>query len=194
MFGLSFWRHPFTAEHPLLRHWCNATFLQIMQKAFCMFEWFAAWVISLGFVLVLIMLFLFNIVLTDSQKAVHEVLVGVLSARHHHELRQAIRDTWLGYLKHHPHFQKRSVLSISASLHTDIDLLQKTVQVLIKTGQTWFNVRITACCKSILHRFIINKFICLKVCCMFSSKAAILYIGCFWRPHLFEQKEHNMYF
>ncbi len=29
MFGLSFWRHPFTAEHPLLRHWCNATFLQI---------------------------------------------------------------------------------------------------------------------------------------------------------------------
>ncbi len=26
---LSFWRHPFTAEHPLLRHWCNATFLQI---------------------------------------------------------------------------------------------------------------------------------------------------------------------
>ncbi len=26
---LSFWRHPFTAKHPLLRHWCNATFLQI---------------------------------------------------------------------------------------------------------------------------------------------------------------------
>ncbi len=23
MFGLSFWRHPFTAEHPLLRQWCN---------------------------------------------------------------------------------------------------------------------------------------------------------------------------
>ncbi len=29
LFGLSFWRHPFTAEHPLLRHWCNDTFLQI---------------------------------------------------------------------------------------------------------------------------------------------------------------------
>ncbi len=29
LFGLSFWRHPFTAEHPLLRQWCNATFLQI---------------------------------------------------------------------------------------------------------------------------------------------------------------------
>ncbi len=26
---LSFWRHPFTAEHPLLRHWWNVTFLQI---------------------------------------------------------------------------------------------------------------------------------------------------------------------
>ncbi len=28
LFGLSFWRHPFTAEHPLLRHWCRDTFLQ----------------------------------------------------------------------------------------------------------------------------------------------------------------------
>ncbi len=25
---LSFWRHPFTSEHPLLRHWCRDTFLQ----------------------------------------------------------------------------------------------------------------------------------------------------------------------
>ncbi len=29
LFGLSFWRHPFTAEHPLLSKWCNDTFLQI---------------------------------------------------------------------------------------------------------------------------------------------------------------------
>ncbi len=29
LFGLSFWRHPFTAEHPLMSKWCNATFLQI---------------------------------------------------------------------------------------------------------------------------------------------------------------------
>ncbi len=29
LFGLSFWRHPFTVEHPLLSKWCNATFLQI---------------------------------------------------------------------------------------------------------------------------------------------------------------------
>ncbi len=26
---LSFWRHPFTAEAPLVSKWCNATFLQI---------------------------------------------------------------------------------------------------------------------------------------------------------------------
>ncbi len=25
---LSFWRHPFTAEHPLLRHWCSDAFIQ----------------------------------------------------------------------------------------------------------------------------------------------------------------------
>ncbi len=29
LFGLSFWRHPFTAEDPLLSKWWNATFLQI---------------------------------------------------------------------------------------------------------------------------------------------------------------------
>ncbi len=28
-YGLSFWRHPFTAEVPLVSNWCNATFLQI---------------------------------------------------------------------------------------------------------------------------------------------------------------------
>ncbi|XP_068597503.1 UDP-GalNAc:beta-1,3-N-acetylgalactosaminyltransferase 2 [Brachionichthys hirsutus] len=36
-----------------------------------------------------------------------EVLVGVLSARQHYEQRQAIRGTWLGYLRGHPHFQHR---------------------------------------------------------------------------------------
>ncbi len=29
LFGLSFWRHPFTAEDPLVNKWYNATFLQI---------------------------------------------------------------------------------------------------------------------------------------------------------------------
>ncbi len=28
LFGLSFWRHPFTAEDPLVSKWCNAEFLQ----------------------------------------------------------------------------------------------------------------------------------------------------------------------
>ncbi len=28
LFGLSFWRHPFTAEDPLMSKWCDATFLQ----------------------------------------------------------------------------------------------------------------------------------------------------------------------
>lgn len=46
---------------------------------------------------------------TDETLAAVDVLVGVLSARHHHELRQAIRDTWLGYLRDHPLFQHRSV-------------------------------------------------------------------------------------
>ncbi len=29
LFGLLFWRHPFTAEDPLVSKWCNAKFLQI---------------------------------------------------------------------------------------------------------------------------------------------------------------------
>jgi len=32
LFGLSFWRHPFTAEQALVSKWCNATFLQIWWK------------------------------------------------------------------------------------------------------------------------------------------------------------------
>uniref|UniRef100_A0A4W5LTV9 Hexosyltransferase n=1 Tax=Hucho hucho TaxID=62062 RepID=A0A4W5LTV9_9TELE len=36
-----------------------------------------------------------------------EVLVGVLSARHHYDLRQAIRQTWLGYLRDHRHYRHR---------------------------------------------------------------------------------------
>jgi len=45
----------------------------------------------------------------DESLPFYEVLVGVLSARHHYELRQAIRETWLGYLRDHPLFQHRSV-------------------------------------------------------------------------------------
>ncbi|XP_078129638.1 UDP-GalNAc:beta-1,3-N-acetylgalactosaminyltransferase 2 isoform X2 [Sander vitreus] len=44
---------------------------------------------------------------SDESLPFYEVLVGVLSARHHYELRQAIRKTWLGYIQDHPHFQHR---------------------------------------------------------------------------------------
>ena len=46
---------------------------------------------------------------TDEEFSSSELLVGVLSARHHHDLRQVIRDTWLGYPKDPPEFQHRSV-------------------------------------------------------------------------------------
>ncbi len=32
LFGLSFWRHPFTAEHPLLRDWCRHISPNLMKK------------------------------------------------------------------------------------------------------------------------------------------------------------------
>lgn len=54
---------------------------------------------------------------TDEALPFYEVLVGVLSARHHYELRQAIRETWLGYLRDHPHFQHRSVRVEALKLH-----------------------------------------------------------------------------
>ncbi|XP_019726058.1 UDP-GalNAc:beta-1,3-N-acetylgalactosaminyltransferase 2 [Hippocampus comes] len=44
---------------------------------------------------------------SDGAVPSYEVLVGVLSARQHSKLRQAIRDTWLGYLHQHPHFKQR---------------------------------------------------------------------------------------
>ncbi len=30
LFGLSFWRHPFTADDPLVSKWCNVTYLQYL--------------------------------------------------------------------------------------------------------------------------------------------------------------------
>ncbi|GCB73339.1 hypothetical protein scyTo_0002486, partial [Scyliorhinus torazame] len=30
----------------------------------------------------------------------YDIVIGVLSARHHHELRNALRKTWLGHLQH----------------------------------------------------------------------------------------------
>ncbi len=34
LFGLLFWRHPFTVEDPLVSKWCNAIFLQIYSDLF----------------------------------------------------------------------------------------------------------------------------------------------------------------
>ncbi len=34
LFGLSFWRHPFTAEHTLVSKWCNNTFLEIWWRIY----------------------------------------------------------------------------------------------------------------------------------------------------------------
>uniref|UniRef100_A0A3Q2XSP8 Hexosyltransferase n=1 Tax=Hippocampus comes TaxID=109280 RepID=A0A3Q2XSP8_HIPCM len=48
-----------------------------------------------------------TLTLDDGAVPSYEVLVGVLSARQHSKLRQAIRDTWLGYLHQHPHFKQR---------------------------------------------------------------------------------------
>ncbi len=41
LFGLSFWRHPFSAEHTLVSKWWNATFLQIFlwrSKLICILD------------------------------------------------------------------------------------------------------------------------------------------------------------
>ncbi len=40
--GLSIWRHPFTAEDPLLSKWCNATFLQICSDEETHLEWWVS--------------------------------------------------------------------------------------------------------------------------------------------------------
>uniref|UniRef100_A0A3Q2Q8L7 Hexosyltransferase n=1 Tax=Fundulus heteroclitus TaxID=8078 RepID=A0A3Q2Q8L7_FUNHE len=54
---------------------------------------------------------------TPLDNSTRSVLVGVLSARHHHDLRQAIRDTWLGYIRGHPHFQHRVAVKFIVGRH-----------------------------------------------------------------------------
>ena len=44
LFGLSFWRHPFTAEDPLVSKWCNAKFLQICSDEETIFWMAWGWV------------------------------------------------------------------------------------------------------------------------------------------------------
>ncbi|KAM7442061.1 Beta-1 [Porites harrisoni] len=40
----------------------------------------------------------------------YDLVIGVLSARGNHEQRQAIRDTWLGYIMQHPSLQEQVVV------------------------------------------------------------------------------------
>ncbi|XP_058241318.1 UDP-GalNAc:beta-1,3-N-acetylgalactosaminyltransferase 2 isoform X2 [Hemibagrus wyckioides] len=51
------------------------------------------------------------------RRPVYEVVVGVLSARHHHDLRAAIRGTWMGYLRDHHDFQKRVLVKFIVGKH-----------------------------------------------------------------------------
>ncbi|XP_060727988.1 UDP-GalNAc:beta-1,3-N-acetylgalactosaminyltransferase 2 [Tachysurus vachellii] len=54
---------------------------------------------------------------TGSRRPVYEVVVGVLSARHHYELREALRATWMGYLRDHPAFQNRVLVKFIIGKH-----------------------------------------------------------------------------
>ncbi|KAF5898783.1 UDP-GalNAc:beta-1,3-N-acetylgalactosaminyltransferase 2, partial [Clarias magur] len=51
------------------------------------------------------------------KRPVYEVVVGVVSARHHHDLREAIRGTWMGYLRDHPDFQNRVLVKFIVGKH-----------------------------------------------------------------------------
>uniref|UniRef100_A0A8C9TTR5 Hexosyltransferase n=1 Tax=Scleropages formosus TaxID=113540 RepID=A0A8C9TTR5_SCLFO len=46
-----------------------------------------------------------------------ELLVGVVSARHHRELRRALRDTWAERVREHPHIRDRAVLKFVIGRH-----------------------------------------------------------------------------
>ncbi|XP_048843556.1 UDP-GalNAc:beta-1,3-N-acetylgalactosaminyltransferase 2-like isoform X1 [Brienomyrus brachyistius] len=46
-----------------------------------------------------------------------DVLVGILSARHHYDLREAIRETWMGYLRDQPYFRHRVEVKFIVGRH-----------------------------------------------------------------------------
>lgn len=68
----------------------------------------------------------------------YEVVVGVLSARHHYDLRKAIRDTWLGYLRDQPDFQNRYVYVRLLFLHGNVvnklEFVQKFAALIRQTS------------------------------------------------------------
>ncbi len=43
LFGLSFWRHPFTAEHPLLRHWYSFWLHPFTAEHSLLRHWYSFW-------------------------------------------------------------------------------------------------------------------------------------------------------
>ncbi|XP_074752869.1 UDP-GalNAc:beta-1,3-N-acetylgalactosaminyltransferase 2 isoform X1 [Athene noctua] len=47
----------------------------------------------------------------------YDVIVGVLSARHNHELRSVIRNTWLKHLKQHPALSQRVLVKFIIGAH-----------------------------------------------------------------------------
>ncbi|XP_075452892.1 UDP-GalNAc:beta-1,3-N-acetylgalactosaminyltransferase 2 isoform X1 [Ascaphus truei] len=47
----------------------------------------------------------------------YDVVVGVLSARHHHELRNVIRNTWLQHLNQHPSLSRRVLVKFIIGSH-----------------------------------------------------------------------------
>ncbi|XP_042651704.1 UDP-GalNAc:beta-1,3-N-acetylgalactosaminyltransferase 2 isoform X3 [Tyto alba] len=47
----------------------------------------------------------------------YDVIVGVLSARHNHELRGVIRNTWFKHLKHHPALNQRVLVKFIIGAH-----------------------------------------------------------------------------
>ncbi|KAG7462836.1 hypothetical protein MATL_G00188990 [Megalops atlanticus] len=61
--------------------------------------------------------FLLDLKDSDRQPSSREVLVGVLSARHHYALRDAIRETWLGYIREHPQFRHRVAVKFIIGRH-----------------------------------------------------------------------------
>ncbi|XP_036402965.1 UDP-GalNAc:beta-1,3-N-acetylgalactosaminyltransferase 2 [Megalops cyprinoides] len=61
--------------------------------------------------------FLLDLKDSDRQPYSREVLVGVLSARQHYALRDAIRETWLGYIREHPQFRHRVAVKFIIGRH-----------------------------------------------------------------------------
>ncbi|XP_039770803.1 UDP-GalNAc:beta-1,3-N-acetylgalactosaminyltransferase 2 isoform X2 [Ornithorhynchus anatinus] len=61
-----------------------------------------------------------------------DVVVGVLSARHHHDLRAVIRATWLNHLKRHPALSQRKRLTDTVRTKRRRLIVNQSLSVLVK--------------------------------------------------------------